>query len=320
MSDEPRRLQRATAAPASRAQALGPGRLRLTKAGTPYRIDVFPGTHTAIALGGTGTEEIVSNNPNVSSSSDEATWLTMPPNGGIRRVFFHVKGTRSSDVDTTLFLLNRAEAGKRAVFQVRRVPFPPMSKEKKGRILLSLNGLSVALNQDDGKIIPYRLKHSIRVPNSMAHGEALDLALAAAGSNKIRHLVINAHGGHGRDLRGEIELGDHFHHGNLDSWKRLSGKVDYIWLQNCKIGFDREFLSGISRRTGAWVAAPSDFPLESISTPKDKLDYVPRIYVYSNHDLFGGTPVGIDDFLRSARSRADANLDDAVAFLLESPT
>lgn len=318
-----KKLRRATAGPVAKSAVKGPGRPRLTKKGELYRVDVFPGTHTAVSLANVGSAKINSNNPNVTDSTDTLTWLDPNPTAAERTIHFHVKATQSDKEDTTLFELKGSTG--RAVFQVRRVPFPPMDRVKKGRLFLELNGLSVALNQNDGKIDPYDLAENITVPNSMSHVAALDEALKRANGRKIDHLVVNAHG---RNVggRAEIELGDHFHPGNLDSWNRLKDKVGYIWLQGCVIGFDTQFLNDIADRTGAWVAAPADVEIETLPARKLKIDYVPKIYKYFNTrvprepgESSSSIPRSLPAFHRNARTAANPNLTADVAFLLASP-
>ncbi len=322
-------LRQVTVGPTAAPKILGPGLKRFTKTGTLYRLDVFPGTHTGIAFPNAKFGPVVSNNSNVVASDDSETWIDSGPGAAERTIHFYAKAAPGNPTDTTLFLIDSGTPGSRAIFQIRRVPFPPMSKKEQGRIFLKLQGLSIALNQDDGKIDPYNLTENISVPNSMPHGAALDAALKAAKGGKIDHLVINAHG---REIKGtgraEIELGDHFHPGNVASWDKLAGKVRYIWLQGCVIGFDNEFLNEISRRTGAWVTAPANLEIASLpSKGKGVIDHVPTIYKYFNASAprdsgqdSAGVPRAQNTFFRHARERASSSLGNDVAFLLLLPS
>lgn len=258
-----------------------PGTPRTTRNKVTYRLDVFPGTHTAITFRNVEGGSIVSNNPNVVDSGDRETWLEQDLGNGGRRVFFHARATLESKVDTTLFLLDGAPAGSRVLFQVRRVPFPPPTQQAKGRVLIRLNGVSVALNQDDGKIDPYRLTHSIGVKNHEQNVDVFNRMLGALNGASIEHLVINAHG----DITpggAVIQLGDHFHRGNLHIWDKLEGKVRYIWFQACVAAADVEFMQGIASRTGAWVSGVRDVAIPSEQFGPGVIDLTPRVYSHFN--------------------------------------
>src|SRR5690606_9642305 len=104
---------------------------------------------------------------------------------GGEKVFFHARATFDSKNDTTLFLLDGAPAGSRVLFQVRRVPFPPPTRKEQGFVRIRLNGRTVALNQNDGKIHPYSLGESISVDNNQSNVKVLDALLSRLGKGGV---------------------------------------------------------------------------------------------------------------------------------------
>jgi hypothetical protein len=85
------------------------------------------------------------------------------------------------------------------------------------------------------------------------------------------HLIINAHGKmFGKDA--VIHCGSGISKADHDEWKRLKGKVKYIWLQDCSVASDQTFAATIAHNTGAWVTAYfGDTSQENV--PAHHLDY-----------------------------------------------
>lgn len=279
-----RRFHSATAAPVVLVQLDKdrPGTPRRNRKRVVYRLDVFPGTHTAIIFRNVGGGPIVSNNPNVVDSGDRETWLEKSLGTAGKKVFFHARATFDSKNDTTLFLLDGAPAGSRVLFQVRRAPFPPPTRKEQGFVRIRLNGRTVALNQDDGKIHPYILGESIPVKNNQSNVKVLDELLKRLGDDEvIDHLVVNAHGSMGPGGC-VIQLGDHFHRGNLHLWQRLKKKVRYIWFQGCVAAADVEFMHGVALRTGAWVSGVRDVEIIDRVVSAGMIDLTPRVYSHFN--------------------------------------
>lgn len=79
-----------------------------------------------------------------------------------------------------------------------------------------------------------------------------------------------------------IQLGDHFHRGNLHLWERLNEKVRYIWFQGCVAAADVEFMHGVALRTGAWVSGVRDVEITDRPVREDNIDLTPRVYSHFN--------------------------------------
>jgi hypothetical protein len=314
MSDN---LRVATAAPlvAVEVDRSAPGTVRRTRLGTPYRLDIYPGTHTAITLKNVPSDfEIVSNNLNPVDSNDPHTWLEVK-SGTERKIFFFAVPDRKTP-DSTLFVRKGASSGERALFLCRVMPLStsqPLTVELKGEVV------QLFAFDPQMKVALYNINRTVKVPPGQPLAAYLDQAVA---NGTVDHLVVNAHGGSRKD-GAYVLIGDHITRGTVWLWDRLAGKVRYIWFQNCKVGDDNELMLEIARRTGAWVSAPI-VGLKEFVGKKNQIDVAFGVHKHFNTRIppeHGEDGSGIRNrttFFRHARRKLAPNLETAMNFLIVS--
>lgn len=310
-------LRVATAAPivATEIDRDAPGTVRCTKTGTPYRLDVYPGTHSAITLKNVPLDfEIVSNNLNPVDSNDTNTWLDVK-SGSDRKLFFFAVPDRKTP-DTTLFVRKGARVGERALFQVR---IAPLSTSKPLTVQLQGNVVQLLAKDPQDQVAAYNTSRTIDVPPGKPLGEFLDKTTA---NGTLDHLIVNAHGGL-RENGAFVLIGDHMTRGTVGLWDRLAGRVRYIWFQNCEVGGDNELMLEIARRTRAWVSGPM-VGLKEFTGPENHIDVAFGVHKHFNTQIppeYGEDGSGIRKratFFRHARKDVAPNLKGAMNFLIVS--
>jgi len=267
-----------------------------------------------------GTPVEVNTSPNTIDFRDPAVFLEADASQG-RNVFFHAKRLlpqsandrarreRSKIIkENPLFL-----QGQRVIFQVEvhESRFP--GREKRA-LLGKLFGSTFALNANDISGFMWRNTPSGSVPPVRSLSETLDkllLRLDEVGG-KVDHLVINAHGGGDGATGLEVKLGTGINQGNVSLWQKISGRVRYIWFQNCIVGTDNDLMSGIALNSQALVSAPPDGTVDA-NYPKFHIE-IPRRF--KHWDGRGATsppnPMRVDDFFRLGR-RTQSLATDASA-------
>ncbi|MBW6401036.1 DUF4347 domain-containing protein [Roseomonas sp. HJA6] len=118
---------------------------------------------------------------------------------------------------------------------------------------------ALALNSSDFSTAShYTMEHEVVVRRIIRPESIIDMVSGAAGSGRLRAVIINAHGMAGPD---GVALGTGLHLGNVHLWGAVHGLIDRIWLCACQVADTpdgQSLCQSLAVATGAEVVASSD--------------------------------------------------------------
>lgn len=262
----------------------------------------------------------VNTSPNAIDFRDRDVFLEGDASPG-RRVFFHAKkllpqsatdrakqDPNRSVKENPLFL-----QGQRVIFQVEvhETKFPD---RRRNVLLLKLFGSTLALNAHDmGSAFMWKgTPRGLLVPRSQSLTEMLDgvLAQMAEFGGKLDHLVINGHGRGSLQFNGLfVDIGTGITRNNVQVWKRISGRVRYIWFQNCGVGTDNVLMGDIALHSQALISAPAAGAVGA-AFPKFHIE-LPRQFKHfdGRGTSSAPAPMKADDFFRLGRRNKNFTTD-----------
>lgn len=286
-------------------------------------MDILRGQHSAITFIDSNGVALESQNPQNAVPSDAEVWVDGDPTAKSRHVFFH--GTAMPNTDqrkkephVSLFLMGpKPPPDRRTAFQVR-----VLNIDNPSLLLVKLYGRSMAFNEPG--VRPHMMDKTVTEGGLQFSEVVSRIEKEVKSGGPLIHLVINAHardhgGTHGPSwtvhLGGGISRADH------EEWKRLRGKVKYIWFQACQVAQDRRFCATIAHNTEAWVVA---YDADCLQAPVSA-NHVNYDFRHARH--FDGktvdmtpksptqySPAEAKQFYRAARHRASNDLAKSLHF------
>lgn len=181
---------------------------------------------------------------------------------------------------------------------------------------VKLDGPNMMVIAPDRDLTSYKLDHVIRTHDNMsAFGlfeEILD-KIQGTSSKSLRNLVFQCHG-----IRGELFIfGKHrqsqaLKKRNADLFKKLSGKVETVWMLSCDTCIDKEFMETFTSNSGAYlVGATFRNPQKLKNLEKGEIEFhsvsMPKVMDKTKKDIYIGEFIGRmskDSYLSQAKALA----------------
>jgi hypothetical protein len=299
-----------------------------------WRLGILRGSHTAVTFVNAKGIEINSNNPDMAVPNDRDVWIDAAPSSDRRTIFFYGRRWPQTSIPAELLKEHAALLGPPSGPALLQV----WVRDYHGRnVQVWLSQPAISLNAQG--LPRYRLGTDIAVPDTATPDDIwakIDAAIGKLGN--LNHLVINTHGGAGKD-GGFLHLGHDsdyfdvkknpkpdgadgynvgFSRHNLVWWKQLAGKVKYIWIQGCAAGADNDMFGTVATNANAWVTAPGYF---TGMPPKLHPGHIE--YLWDNQPKHWHAksstpekPVNAELFFRSARHDAWPSLRPSLYFNL----